>query len=77
MIVVLVILWFGDSDVNIVGRWFLSCLGQESIDVSSSASEDFVLFWYVTSVAWQIVLVVWDEGLGGHFFITYKLNYNF
>jgi len=45
-------------------RWFLSSLGQKSIDITGGASENLVLFWDMTSVTWQVVLGIGDEGLG-------------
>lgn len=66
-IIILFIVWLGDSNINIIFGWLLSGLSDNLINVSSSTSEDLILFWNVTSVPWKIIFVVVDEGFGRHF----------
>jgi hypothetical protein len=67
MIIVLLILWLTNGNINIIFAWLLSSLVNQSINISSCATEYLILFWYVTGVAWQVFLVVFDECLGSHF----------
>jgi hypothetical protein len=51
-------LGLANSNINIVVRWLVAVLSDNFVDVSSSASEDFVLAWDVSSVPWEVVLLV-------------------
>lgn len=63
----LLVLWLAHGYIDVVGRWFLFCACQQVVDVASRASIDLVLLGHVASVAWEVVLVVFDEGFGRHF----------
>jgi hypothetical protein len=63
----LLIHWFANSNVDIVGRWLLFSSCKQVVNITGGASVNFVLLWDVTSVAGQIVFLVLDECLGTHF----------
>ena len=56
-----------NCDVNIVLRWFLCNAREQVVNIPSRATVNLILFGNVTSVAGQIVLLVFDESLGTHF----------
>lgn len=59
--------WFRSYSLNIVIWRFLFSSSEKFIDVPSSTSKDFILFWNVTCVARQIIFFVINEGFGRHF----------
>jgi len=63
----LFVIWLTNSNLNIVFGWLLSFLSDKSVGVTGSASEDFVLFWYMPGITWQVILFVLDECLSRHF----------
>lgn len=67
VVIILLILRLADGNINIIFTWFLSCLINQSIDITSCATEHFVLFGHVTSVTWKVFFIVFDECLGSHF----------
>jgi len=52
MVIILLILWLTNGNIYIIFTWLLTCFINQSIDITSCASEYFILFWYVSSVAW-------------------------
>ena len=73
IVIILIIMRLAHSDINIVFGRLLLLLRDELVDVARSATINFVLLGHVASVAWQVLLVVFDEGLGRHFCNVYSL----
>lgn len=67
VIIILLILWLTNSNINIIFTWLLSCLINQSVNITSGATEYFILFWYVTSVPWQVLFIIFDECVCRHF----------
>ena len=67
VVIILLIHWLTNGNIDIVFTRFLSSLINQSIDITSCATEYLILFGYVTSVAWQVFFVIFDECVGRHF----------
>lgn len=67
MVISLLICGLADSNVDVVLGWLLPLAGQQAVDVTGGAAIDLVLLGNVTGVAWQVLLVVFDEGFRTHF----------
>jgi len=51
VVIVLLILWLTNGNIDIVFTWLLSSLINQSVDITGCASKYFILFWNVASIA--------------------------
>jgi len=67
VVISLLVDWLAHGHIDVVRAWLLSLLGDQSVGVSTRASEDCILCGDMACVARQVVFVVLDKGFRRHF----------
>ena len=66
-VVSFLVLGFAHHHVDVICRWLVWLSIDQQVGVTCSAPKDLLALGHVTSVAWQIVFIILDEGFRRHF----------